>query len=126
MKDFQQRKKIKKFLYSPLAVIILLILCGLLIRGTWNVYKKEKESRENLEKVTAEYERSKERQGVLEHQIERLSTEEGVEEEIREKFSVTKPGEEIVLVVEDDTSTYIQEDLKTSFWDKLKKIFGLN
>ena len=53
-------------------------------------------------------------------EIERLSTERGVDEEIRTKFRVVKEGEGMIVLVDspDVSSTSSQNNAK-SFWSKI-------
>ena len=54
---------------------------------------------------------------MLSSEIERLKTKDGIEEEIRNKFNVVKPGEHLVVIV-DDASTSKNETTKqnTGWW----------
>ncbi len=42
------------------------------------------------------------RRDFLNAEVTRLSTEKGIEIEIRKKFRVAKPGEELVVIIDDD------------------------
>lgn len=123
MRDFQQKRQIRKLMYSPRVAFILLLIFVFLARGAWGAYTKERESRLNLKKIEQDYEKSLEREKFLLGEIERLNTEEGLEEEIREKFSVTKPGEEVVLVVESEESSSNEIIEEEGFWSRFFGFF---
>lgn len=101
MKEFQRKRKIRRLLYSRLSLLILFILIALVAKGTWNVYTKERDSRKQLERVEEELAALEARDAALQNKIDRLKTSEGIEAEIREQFQVTKPGERMVVIVEE-------------------------
>jgi len=123
MMDFQQKKRMRKVLYSPKVALLLLVVFVFLARGAWGAYTKERESRLNLNKVEEDYSKAMEREAFLSEEIDRLSTEEGMEEEIRGKFNVTKPGEEVVLVIESEGDLSEEVAEKQGFWKKLISFF---
>lgn len=120
MKEFQRKRKIRRLLYSRLSLLILLILIALVAKGAWNVYAKERDSRKQLERVEEELAALKARGAALQDKIDRLKTSEGIEAEIREQFQVTKPGERMVVIVEEGKSeeaTAPRQSLISKFFD---------
>jgi cell division protein FtsB len=124
MLEFDQKKKLKKFLYSPLMRLVLAVLVIFVARGAWNVYGKQSHSRESYERVVAEYEKLKERHTALVRDIEKLDTEQGKEEEIRKKFRLVKEGENIAIIV-DESNKAPKEATTTEkgFWTSFKKLW---
>lgn len=119
-----KKRSFKRFLYSPLGMILLILLVGLLARGTWGVYTKEKETRETTERLTLELEALKSREATLRAEVDRLSTKEGVEVEIRKKFGVVAPGEKMVILPGESSREEDLEPLpKSSWWQKMKDLF---
>lgn len=110
----QQRRKI---ILSRVGVLVLIVLIFVLIRAVWNVYTKERETRERLSEVRAEHAELSEREAFLETEIERLSTESGVEDEIRRQYGLAREGERVFVITDrmdaEATST------KKGFWDFL-------
>ena len=100
MEDYKAKQRIRKKIYSPWVFIILLVITVVLIKGAWGVFFKQQESAQNLDKVRAELAKAEQREAELETHVSYLKTEEGIEEEIRDKYSVARPGEELVLIVE--------------------------
>ena len=99
MKQFQDKKKIRSKLYSITSIIILSILLIILVKAVWNIYQKEEESRKAREISNGKLLELKTRESKLLAETESLKTNLGLEEEIRSKFSVAKPGEEVILIV---------------------------
>ena len=104
MHDFQNRKKIRKILYSPVTLLALFVVLSILVSGVWGVYQKSKVSHENLEREKKEIGRLTERERTLTSFINFLKTEQGVENEIRTKFRAIKEGEKVVVIVENKAS----------------------
>lgn len=101
-------------------MICLLIVIFFLLIKVWDVYKKQALTRDYLAKTAASLESLQAREKMLSSEIERLNTEEGTEEEIREKYGLVKPGEEVIVVVDEDSTdsnSFLPKE--TSFWQKL-------
>lgn len=102
MFERSEKKKIRRIAYSWGMVALLLVLLVFVGRGTWSIYSKYKESKQNLEIARRQYENTKKRADFLEKEASRLSTDRGIEEEIRNRFQVARPGEYLVLIVGDE------------------------
>jgi len=126
MDEFQRKKKFHRYFYSKLSVVILAILTIFLIRGAVSVIQKERQSKENLEKIEAELILANERQKKLEEDIDTLSTPTGIEGEIRSKYNVKREGEDVIIVVDPETNVK-NDSTSVSFWSKIgnwfKKLF---
>lgn len=122
--DFQQKRMVKIIMYSKLTLFILFILVIAFSRAVWNIYQKERFSRENLTSVENEYRELSSRKEYLEGQIQKLNTSEGIEGEIRNKFSVGKEGEISVLVVDSSSSDEKTSETKNdSLWQRFLGFF---
>ncbi|MEK7152202.1 MAG: hypothetical protein AAB773_02105, partial [Patescibacteria group bacterium] len=62
MLDFQQKKKLRKAMYSKVVLFILSIVALFLGNATWNVYQKYSEARQNEEIVSNEIQKLQERE----------------------------------------------------------------
>lgn len=118
MDYLKQRQKIKRRLYSRTTRIILLILLLLLIRPTWNIYKKSKESEENLLKAKQELAYLESRQKEISQDIEYIKSEHGQDQEIRDKFGVVKEGETMVVLVKEKNTEPVNTEEPEKSWIK--------
>lgn len=100
MKDFQQRKKVRKILYSRNVIIVLCVVTILLVRGAWGVMEKNLESKKNVVLLEDQLSEARKKNEELSKHIAILNTEEGVESEIRQKFSVSKEGEQVAVIID--------------------------
>lgn len=124
MQDFQQRKKIRKILYSRNAVIALAIVTVFLLKGVVGVIQKDIESRRNVAITESELKTAQARNEELTKNIELLSTQAGVESEIRQKFSVSKEGEEVAVIVDTPKASSTNTEKKRGFWATLFDFFA--
>lgn len=117
---FQDRKKIRRILYSKAIALLLLVLIFLLSKSVFSLYKKNKLTRDSLRESKSELVSLQDRKGVLEREIEKLQTDRGVEAVIRDKFNVAKEGERLITIIEDEkTPTSTDNFSEKSFWDSM-------
>jgi cell division protein FtsB len=86
-------------------LVAFVILILFLAKGVYDIYGREQESaklRSDAEQKMRDLEAQK---ANLSGEVEKLGSEAGVEEKIRSKFNVAKPGENVVLIVDDATTT---------------------
>ena len=123
MLEFQEKRKIRNILYSKITLVILIGLLIVVGSATLNIYDKQKESEEFKLKVSEEFNKLEKRELELQASIEKLQTNRGIEEEIRERFGVILPDEEVIVVVEPREEEKDNQNFKKdqSFWSK---IFG--
>ena len=100
MFDFYEKRKIKQRLYSWPSLIFLIIVSIFLTHGVWGVFQKEHQTSLIRKQRLSHLEELKTREDVLVKEINRLNTDRGIEEEIRQKFEVARPGEEVIVIVE--------------------------
>jgi cell division protein FtsB len=100
MREFQDRKKMRKIFYSRKMVVLLFVISGLLVFSTTKVYFKSREAVSKSQETKKELDELNNRNAKLEEDVSRLQKESGVEQEIREKFNVQKPGERVLIIVE--------------------------
>ncbi|KKU67995.1 MAG: hypothetical protein UX89_C0009G0029 [Parcubacteria group bacterium GW2011_GWA2_47_16] len=101
MREFEHKRKIRRILSSPLVLLPLAIVLFFLIRGTWNIYVKNRDSATELRLATERLARLEGRHETLLAGIEKLNTESGIEGEIRDRFQMAKDGERAIVIVEE-------------------------
>jgi cell division protein FtsB len=123
MREFQVKKKVRRVVFSKWIVALMVLVFLFLAKATWNLYQKNIESAANVVNANRELARLEDRQQTLQTEIERLSTDEGVEQEIRTKYSVSKPGEQLIVIVDEEASSTPEIAQPESWWDKFKNLF---
>ena len=107
MREFQEKRKFKKIIYSGWLQIILGVILLALIFSTVKVYKKSRISSGKSQEIKEEMAKLEKRNAELGAEAARLESESGKEGEIRKRFDVAKPGEKILVIVDKNS-----EDVK--------------
>ncbi len=125
MLEFQERRRLRKILYSPYAAGVLIVLALLLVRSVWNLYTdKYVTSIESFDKTESELRTLQQRRAQLEEDIALISTERGREEVIRETYQVAKPGERSIQIIDDQnaTSNTASVVIELSWWQRFVRM----
>ncbi len=116
--------KKKSWFYSPLMAIVLVVL---VIWGIVSVVRaglKQREAIKLRDESRKELSSLEQKQVDLNQKIEGLSTDQGLEAEVRQRYRVVKPGEQLVIVV-DNKDSAANQTTKASFWQRLRLFVGL-
>lgn len=107
-------------------VLVLIGLIYVLAGATWGVYQKNRLAKEQRDVAAEELEGLEARRAELAEDIDKLGTERGLEEEIRTKFQVSRPGEQTVVLIEDEEEGAEEggEGGGGSIWQSIKNWFG--
>lgn len=119
MREFQERRRLKEFLHSRYAIGFLALVIILLLNAVWGISGKYAKSKAIAERAQADLNTLKEREASLNRSIEALSTEEGKERELRDRFGVVKEGEKMIILVEEQVKTEAPAAQKKSWWARL-------
>jgi cell division protein FtsB len=114
MFDFHQKRKLRSILNSPITQGVLLFL---VFMAGWSAYvrfdiameMRERRIQEELQATALEA-----RKETLEKQVEYLSSERGIEAEMRRQFDVALPGEKVVVIVNEENEEAAVKPLATS------------
>src|SRR3989344_2399984 len=117
MKELQRKQGIRRIVYSIPSLIILSIIALILTKGALGGMNKERTSSELSKDLEEKAAALVLREQELREGVRRLETEEGIKDEIREKFSVTEEGE-LVAVIIDDRGASSSTDSSTLPWYK--------
>ena len=124
MAEFKKNKKLKGILFSKVTLLVLFVFSVILIILLIDIIPKEISTRRNKQTVLDQLNSLKNQSLALGSQIEKLKTNDGLEEKIREKFRVVKEGERLIVIVDDQNSSNGAPTSKTGgFWNFLKNLF---
>ncbi len=129
MREFQEKRKFKKMIFSRASLITLFILLIFLSVFTVKTFIKYRKAVLKDEKITEEMENLERKKNDLGEKISRLQTASGLEEEMREKFNVAMPGEKVLTIVDKnkENDKINEEDGERGFfskiWNWIKNIF---
>lgn len=94
-------------IYKKIGIVVLCLVAAVLIKATWDVYQSYAIAKERKEDEIQKLEKLKARVGDLETEIQYLSTETGINDELVETFPIKREGEQVIILVK-------QEDVKES------------
>lgn len=124
MLDFQQKWKVKTFMYSRWVRGLLLVIAVYSIFSVYRVYEKKRESDRELAKVEQRLIALSAKDTALMRQIDMLQTDQGLEAEIRAKYSVARDNEQVVVLVEDTESPVSTTTETQGIFEKIKSFLG--
>jgi len=124
--DFHEKRKLKGYLYSTPMIVGLFLFSALLSTSVYARYLSEREMAGKRETLSRELDVLKMKASALEAEVAHLHSDRGIEEEIRDRYEVSKKGEQVVVILEsaEDKKATItpivqSEDEKGSFWSFL-------
>ncbi len=124
MSAFDEKRRLKRFLYSWPALLFLVGMVGWLASGVWGIYAKERLTRATLESRQEELAEVEGRERELATSINELKTPRGVEKELREKFEVARPGEGVLVIVEGPPHERDEGASSFGIWGNIRHFFG--
>lgn len=112
IKDKNMRKYKQKFIwrnifYSNFVIIILIIFIILISRGIFNLFQKYQMSKNDKDFVIKEKIEAEHKMDFSRLKLDNINTEDGKERYIRETYPVKKEGEDLILIYDTPSSTYI-------------------
>ena len=124
MKEFKKEKS-NSFWHSPLTLVVLFLFLIVFAYNLIGLIDKDRETVEKKSLMLDEIDSLKKREVMLNNDINKLNTDEGVEDTIREKYQVAKPGEKMVIIVDDKKDDTEVQQIKSdhSFWGWVKNLF---
>lgn len=86
--------------------------------AVWGVYQKERETKEKRQVAEAERDTTRAHEDALRTEVHRLGTPRGIEEELRTQFELSKEGEGLIVLVEQESAP-IHTAPQQSWWQRL-------
>jgi hypothetical protein len=108
--------KLQKVLYSIPFLIFVAVIVAVVMSAAWNMYQTSYGTEQRVDRLRAEHRELQQREEIVSNAALNVSTERGLEAEIREKFSVAQEGERVIVLVDDDTETATTSEPNTSWW----------
>lgn len=102
MFDFYEKRKLRGVIFSKPIAAIVFVIALLMSHSAYGRYIAEQETSEKRIERQLELEGLKMRASALESKVERLESERGIEDAIREQFDVAKQNEEVIVIVDEN------------------------
>lgn len=114
-----QTKKVKRLLTSLPAIAVLAVLVVVVGLAAWDMYQTSRETNRTVTRLEKKKQELAARKKAASSAAAALATKRGIEEEIREKFSVAKPGEKVVVLVDKRNSRSSTTPKQKSWWKEM-------
>lgn len=131
---YGKRSVFNTVMHSRVTLVFLIVAFLFLIKTTWNMHERAAIAEGRLDQSRVELREAKQRKEDLARKVGYLSTDEGVQSEIRSKFRAAEKGESVAVIVDDrqtanvissnasGTSTAVSK--KLSWWGRVAYFFG--
>ena len=114
MRDFQESNKVRRFFASRFVLALLFLVVMGMGAATFRALEKGWQAEEQRKVMEANMQQLQHKKAELAEEVKNYSTGEGLEREAREKLNLHKPGEKIVVILNNDKPR--QEQVQTQSW----------
>lgn len=113
-------KSLKKALFSVPMILVLAVITAVVGVAAFNMHRTYEDTRQTVKRLQEERQQLADRKQAARSAAARIATRRGLKEEIREKFSVAKPGERVIVLTEGRRrqATSADKTADTSWWGK--------
>lgn len=115
----RKTNKLQKVIYSVPFLLGLAVLVVLVMSSAWSMFQKKESTQRTVERLQAEEQELEERRDIVSNAALDISTERGLESEIREKFSVAKEGERVIVLIDDEDQPASTTDQEENWWQSI-------
>lgn len=129
---YGKRSPSKRILASRTALVLSIVAFVLLSRAAWSMRSTSLLTQEKFREAENNLSKLQDREKELTAKVAYLSTDEGVEAEIRSKYRAVKEGESVAVIVDEknatgSTQTAAVQDATTSisWWGAILQRLGL-
>ncbi|MDE1924943.1 MAG: hypothetical protein KGH79_02060 [Patescibacteria group bacterium] len=123
MRDFNRRrgrrKEILRFAAHLAGVLVLLVVTVTAVRGAWEMYGKFSSSAAADAVAQQNLASLKLQESQVNAAVASLSSSEGVETQMRERYGVARPGEGEIQIVKDAASTTPAEPASSNIFSRI-------
>lgn len=121
---------IKNFFHSPLILMLIFGVFVFVAQGSWKMFVRARSSADRLARAERELSSLEERKKELSFNIARLSTEQGMEAELRTKYRAVGDGESVAIILGGEqttaTTTPVSRTNIEDWWRSVVRFFGFS
>ncbi|MEK7135401.1 MAG: hypothetical protein AAB780_01715 [Patescibacteria group bacterium] len=118
VKELEHRQKVKRVVYSWPSLVAVALLTFFLVKGAAGIMGIERDSAERVEALEDQSAALILRENNLKAEIESLKTEEGIVGAIKDKFSATREGEYVAIIVDERSKAAATVAVEPSWYKK--------
>jgi cell division protein FtsB len=114
--------KKRSWFHSPMVAVFLILCCIWGIIAVIKAYAKQREAVSFRDQYRREAADLRQKEDDLGQKIQDLSTDRGIETEVRNRYRVSRPGEQLVVVVDNGHDEVASP--KPSLWAIIRQFVG--
>jgi cell division protein FtsB len=114
MLAFYQKRSWRAWLATPWFMAIVGVICLLLAFVVYDRYTIEREMAARRALAETELQALQVRYEELEEKVDYLKSERGIEAEMRRNFDVARPGEQVVIILDDEKPEAVNDQRSAS------------
>lgn len=127
MKSLQVSRKTIKLLYSKMTVFFLLLAVLFMFQSVWRAFEHSRRAKEKELATVSRLINLETQHKELIEDLDQLKTKRGIERVIRQDFMMSRPGEKVIAIIDEEDydinslleSSHIDDVKDESFWDYL-------
>ena len=108
MLQFYQKRSLRGWLHTPVTLMILGLIILFMVSVVYERYSIEQEMMSKRAEAEAHLIQLEARRTELEKKVEYLSNDRGIEAEMRRNFDVARPGEQVVIILDDEKKPEVE------------------
>lgn len=101
LREFQEKKTARKLIFSMPVLVIIIVLSLWMIYGTVSALVTLREISQKNHELARDIEEIKKTRKIIEEKMNIMDTQYGIDFEARKSFNLKKPGEEVILFIEE-------------------------
>lgn len=108
MLQFYEKRTLRGFLSSPLALIILGLICLFMVTVVYERYSINEDMLAKQQEAEKRLQDLEDRKVELDRKVQYLSNDRGIEAEMRRNFDVARPGEQVVIILDPEKKAEVK------------------
>lgn len=123
--SFEKGHTLKSFFYSRTSIVLLAVVSVFSILSVISIFEKREEAKTQAIIAEKRLYDLQERKETLTKDIAHINDKTGKEELLRDRYHVVSPGEELVVIVDENekTESTLNKKEDASFWDTIRTFF---
>lgn len=127
MREFKKRRgpdeRLALFVGKALGAVLLFVVTVFLAHGTWSMYTKMVQASTGQEEAEKQLASLQAQEQAVGKSLDQISSTQGQETQIRERYGFAKPGEGEIDIVENPNAPTTTPEEPESWWVRLFKAF---
>jgi cell division protein FtsB len=126
IEELQEKRRIERFILSLPVFAVVSVLIVITLYGIVRTWRIKHSIDTELAALVIQLDEAEKLHLEIEKENEKLSSLDGLEKEARERFNLRRPGESVVVFIDEDSSAVSNEKENDSWFTSLLNFFRSN